>query len=83
MIQQVKFFWTVRVWPNEIQEPNYFKCVDSEASPAVRDGLMYKMSYYHFWKWRSAARGLGSWTASRVPVQGLTLQAEIGSCVSM
>ena len=50
-----KFLWMVRiaqgVWPDEIQEPNYFTPrgeykVDHEASPAMKNSLMYKMSYY-------------------------------------
>lgn len=50
-----KFLWMVRiaqgVWPNEIQEPNYFTPrgeyrVDDQAPPAMKNSLMYKMSYY-------------------------------------
>ncbi|TFY70240.1 hypothetical protein EVG20_g2754 [Dentipellis fragilis] len=52
-----KFLWMVRiaqgVWPDEIQEPNYFTPsgdyrVDDQASPAMRNSLMYKMSYYRY-----------------------------------
>lgn len=52
-----KFLWMVRiaqgVWPDEIQEPNYFTPqgeyrVDSNASPTMTNSLMYKMSYYRF-----------------------------------
>ncbi|KAJ7708709.1 oligosaccharyl transferase STT3 subunit [Mycena rosella] len=52
-----KFLWMVRiaqgVWPEEIQEPNYFTPqgeyrVDDMASPAMKNSLMYKMSYYRF-----------------------------------
>ena len=50
-----KFLWMVRiaqgVWPKEIQETNYFTArgeyrVDSQASDAMKNSLMYKMSYY-------------------------------------
>jgi len=50
-----KFLWMVRiaqgVWPDEIQEPNYFTPqgeyrIDDRASQAMKDSLMYKMSYY-------------------------------------
>ena len=50
-----KFLWMVRiaqgVWPDEIQEPNYFTAggeyrVDAQASQTMKDSLMYKMSYY-------------------------------------
>jgi dolichyl-diphosphooligosaccharide--protein glycosyltransferase len=52
-----KFLWMVRiaqgVWPEEIQEPNYFTPqgeykVDEHASKAMRESIMYKMSYYRF-----------------------------------
>ena len=50
-----KFLWMVRiaqgVWPDEIQEPNYFTPqgeyrVDDRASDTMKNSLMYKMSYY-------------------------------------
>jgi len=52
-----KFLWMVRiaqgVWPEEIQEPSYFTPsgeyrIDDRASPAMKESLMYKMSYYRF-----------------------------------
>ncbi|KIY73253.1 glycosyltransferase family 66 protein [Cylindrobasidium torrendii FP15055 ss-10] len=52
-----KFLWMVRisqgVWPDEIQEPNYFTPqgeyrVDDRASATMKNSLMYKMSYYRF-----------------------------------
>jgi len=52
-----KFLWMVRiaqgVWPEEVQEPSFFTPqgeykIDSNASPAMRNSLMYKMSYYRF-----------------------------------
>ncbi|TRM58829.1 glycosyltransferase family 66 protein [Schizophyllum amplum] len=51
-----KFLWMVRiaqgVWPEEIQEPNYFNAgeyrVDDRASAAMKESLMYKMTYYRF-----------------------------------
>ena len=52
-----KFLWMVRiaqgVWPDEIQEPNYFTPqgeyrVDEKASQTMKNSLMYKMSYYRF-----------------------------------
>lgn len=52
-----KFLWMVRIsegiWPEEIRERNYFSDkgeyrVDSEASPTMKNSLMYKMSYYRF-----------------------------------
>lgn len=52
-----KFLWMVRiaqgVWPDEIQEPQYFSArgeyrVDAQASETMKNSLMYKMSYYRF-----------------------------------
>ncbi|KAE9407150.1 oligosaccharyl transferase STT3 subunit [Gymnopus androsaceus JB14] len=51
-----KFLWMVRiasgVWPDEIQEPNYFTQgqyrVDERASETMKNSLMYKMSYHRF-----------------------------------
>ena len=50
-----KFLWMVRiaqgVWPDEIQESNYFTPqgeyrVDDRATTTMRESLMYKLSYY-------------------------------------
>jgi dolichyl-diphosphooligosaccharide--protein glycosyltransferase len=52
-----KFLWMVRIaqgiWPDEIQEPNYFTPqgeyrVDEQASLTMKNSLMYKMSYYRY-----------------------------------
>ncbi|GAA99545.1 glycosyltransferase family 66 protein [Mixia osmundae IAM 14324] len=52
-----KFLWMIRIsegiWPEEIKEQEYFTArgeykVDDDASPAMRNSLMYKMSYYRF-----------------------------------
>lgn len=52
-----KFLWMVRiaqgVWPNEVVEASYFTPsgdyrVDDLASKAMRESLVYKMSYYRF-----------------------------------
>ncbi|KAG5360066.1 Dolichyl-diphosphooligosaccharide--protein glycosyltransferase subunit stt3 [Yarrowia sp. B02] len=52
-----KFLWMVRIaegiWPDEIKERNYFTPageykVDDKASEAMKNSLMYKMSYYRF-----------------------------------
>ena len=50
-----KFLWMIRiasgVWPDEIQEPDFFNArgefkVDETASKAMKESIMYKMSYY-------------------------------------
>lgn len=52
-----KFLWMVRIsegiWPDEIHERDYFTergeyKVDADASKAMKDSLMYKMSYYRY-----------------------------------
>ncbi|ORX39432.1 Oligosaccharyl transferase STT3 subunit-domain-containing protein [Kockovaella imperatae] len=52
-----KFLWMVRiaqgVWPDEVQEPNYFTprgeyAVGERATSTMKNSLMYKMSYYRF-----------------------------------
>lgn len=52
-----KFLWMVRIsegiWPDEVSERAYFSTrgeykVDGEASPTMRNSMMYKMSYYRF-----------------------------------
>ncbi|KAK9462434.1 Oligosaccharyl transferase STT3 subunit-domain-containing protein [Lipomyces oligophaga] len=52
-----KFLWMVRIaegiWPDEVKERDYFTSrgeyrVDEQATPTMRNSLMYKMSYYRF-----------------------------------
>ncbi|KAI7898645.1 Oligosaccharyl transferase STT3 subunit-domain-containing protein [Cokeromyces recurvatus] len=52
-----KFLWMIRIaqgiWPDKIKEADYFTPqgdyrVDEHASKAMRESLMYKMSYYRF-----------------------------------
>ncbi|KXS10091.1 glycosyltransferase family 66 protein [Gonapodya prolifera JEL478] len=52
-----KFLWMIRIaegiWPNEVIERNFFTergeyRVDDEATPTMKNSLMYKMSYYRF-----------------------------------
>ncbi|KAG1077469.1 hypothetical protein G6F42_024821 [Rhizopus arrhizus] len=52
-----KFLWMIRIaqgiWPDKIKESDFFTAqgeyrVDDQASQAMKDSLMYKMSYYRF-----------------------------------
>jgi dolichyl-diphosphooligosaccharide--protein glycosyltransferase len=52
-----KFLWMIRIsqgiWPDVIKESDYFTPsgeyrVDDQASKAMKESLMYKMSYYRF-----------------------------------
>ncbi|CAO3638108.1 unnamed protein product [Mucor hiemalis] len=52
-----KFLWMIRIaqgiWPDKIKESDFFTAqgeyrVDDQASTAMKESLMYKMSYYRF-----------------------------------
>ncbi|CEP10613.1 hypothetical protein [Parasitella parasitica] len=52
-----KFLWMIRIaqgiWPDKIKESDFFTAqgeyrVDDQASQAMKESLMYKMSYYRF-----------------------------------
>ncbi|KZT21014.1 glycosyltransferase family 66 protein [Neolentinus lepideus HHB14362 ss-1] len=77
-----KFLWMVRiaqgVWPDEIQEPNYFTQqgeyrVDDQASKAMKDSLMYKMSYYRFAELFGGGQVVDRVRQQYLPKQGPTL----------
>jgi len=74
-----KFLWMVRiaqgVWPDEIKEPNYFTPrgeykVDDQASDAMRNSLMYKMSYYRFNDLFSGAAAFDRVRNQQLPKEG-------------
>ncbi|KDR80909.1 hypothetical protein GALMADRAFT_241421 [Galerina marginata CBS 339.88] len=77
-----KFLWMVRiaqgVWPDEIQEPNYFTPqgeyrIDDRASQTMKDSLMYKMSYYRFNELFGGNPGTDRVRQQQVPKVGPTL----------
>ncbi|KAJ7643295.1 oligosaccharyl transferase STT3 subunit [Mycena polygramma] len=77
-----KFLWMVRiaqgVWPEEIQEPNYFTPqgeyrIDDMASPAMKNSLMYKMSYYRFHELFGGGQATDRVRNQQVPKVGPTL----------
>ncbi|KAI3611632.1 oligosaccharyl transferase subunit [Moniliophthora roreri] len=77
-----KFLWMVRiaqgVWPDEIQEPNYFTPqgeyrVDERASSAMRNSLMYKMSYYRFAELFGGSQAVDRVRQQQMPKVGPTL----------
>ncbi|KAF2674587.1 putative oligosaccharyl transferase subunit [Microthyrium microscopicum] len=52
-----KFLWMIRIaegiWPKEVKERDFFTArgeyrVDDEATPTMKNSLMYKMSYYKY-----------------------------------
>ncbi|KAI6112898.1 glycosyltransferase family 66 protein [Pisolithus croceorrhizus] len=76
-----KFLWMVRisqgVWPDEIQEPNYFNNgeyrVDDRASPTMRESLMYKMTYYRFAQLFGGGQAIDRVRGQNMPANGPTL----------
>ncbi|KAG2226013.1 hypothetical protein INT45_002479 [Circinella minor] len=74
-----KYLWMIRiaegVWPDKIKESNYFTPsgdyrVDDQASPAMRDSLMYKMSYYRFNELFGGQQPMDRVRQQRLPAQG-------------
>ncbi|KIP03820.1 glycosyltransferase family 66 protein [Phlebiopsis gigantea 11061_1 CR5-6] len=77
-----KFLWMVRiaqgVWPDEIQEPNYFTKqgeyrIDDRASDTMKNSLMYKMSYYRFNELFGGQPAMDRVRGQQVPKAGPTL----------
>jgi len=77
-----KFLWMVRiaqgVWPEEIQEPNYFTPqgeyrIDDMASTTMKNSLMYKMSYYRFAELFGGGQSMDRVRNQQVPKVGPTL----------
>ncbi|KAI9319860.1 Oligosaccharyl transferase STT3 subunit-domain-containing protein [Dichotomocladium elegans] len=74
-----KYLWMIRiaegVWPDKIKESNYFTPngeyrVDELASPAMRESLMYKMSYYRFNELFGGQQPMDRVRQQRLPIQG-------------
>ncbi|KAF2238001.1 glycosyltransferase family 66 protein [Viridothelium virens] len=74
-----KFLWMVRiaegVWPDEVKERDYFTArgeyrVDDEATPTMRNSLMYKMSYYNYNTLFPAGQAQDRVRGSKMPAQG-------------
>ncbi|EPS25981.1 Dolichyl-diphosphooligosaccharide--protein glycosyltransferase subunit stt3 [Penicillium oxalicum] len=73
-----KFLWMVRIaegiWPDEVKERDYFTSrgeyrVDDEATPTMRNSLMYKMSYHNFQSLFPAGQAVDRVRGSRVPAE--------------
>ncbi|RMZ46408.1 oligosaccharyl transferase stt3 subunit [Aspergillus flavus] len=74
-----KFLWMVRIaegiWPDEVKERDYFTArgeyrVDDEATPAMRNSLMYKMSYYNYNALFQQGQAMDRVRGSRLPAEG-------------
>ncbi|OJD18617.1 hypothetical protein AJ78_01388 [Emergomyces pasteurianus Ep9510] len=74
-----KFLWMVRIaegiWPDEVKERDFFTArgeyrVDDEATPTMRNSLMYKMSYYNFNSLFPGGQAMDRVRGARLPAQG-------------
>ncbi|EGD96054.1 oligosaccharyl transferase subunit Stt3 [Trichophyton tonsurans CBS 112818] len=74
-----KFLWMIRIaegiWPEEVKERDFFTDrgeyrVDEHASPAMRNSLMYKMSYYNFHSLFPPGQAQDRVRGVRLPSQG-------------
>ncbi|KAK4507987.1 hypothetical protein PRZ48_001722 [Zasmidium cellare] len=74
-----KFLWMVRIaegiWPDEVKERDFFTArgeyrVDDEATPTMRNSLMYKMSYYNYNSLFPAGQATDRVRGSKLPAQG-------------
>ncbi|KZF23899.1 glycosyltransferase family 66 protein [Xylona heveae TC161] len=74
-----KFLWMVRIaegiWPDEVKERDFFTArgeyrVDDEATPTMRNSLMYKMSYYNYNSLFPAGQAVDRVRGSRLPAEG-------------
>ncbi|RJE21424.1 oligosaccharyl transferase [Aspergillus sclerotialis] len=74
-----KFLWMVRIsegiWPDEVIERNFFTArgeyrVDDEATPTMRNSLMYKLSYYNYNTMFQTGQAIDRVRGSRLPVDG-------------
>ncbi|KAH8433660.1 dolichyl-diphosphooligosaccharide--protein glycosyltransferase subunit STT3 [Aspergillus melleus] len=74
-----KFLWMVRIaegiWPDEVKERDFFTArgeyrVDDEATPTMRNSLMYKMSYHNFNSLFQHGQAVDRVRGSRLPAEG-------------
>ncbi|KAI9713325.1 MAG: hypothetical protein M1812_006684 [Candelaria pacifica] len=74
-----KFLWMVRIaegiWPDEVKERDFFTArgeykIDDEATPTMRNSLMYKMSYYNYNSLFPAGQAQDRVRGSKVPSEG-------------
>ncbi|KAJ5782819.1 hypothetical protein N7457_004593 [Penicillium paradoxum] len=71
-----KFLWMVRIaegiWPDEVKERDYFTArgeyrVDEEATPAMKNSLMYKMSYHNYQSLFPAGQAMDRVRGAKLP----------------
>ncbi|KAJ5817927.1 CAZyme family GT66 [Penicillium robsamsonii] len=71
-----KFLWMVRIaegiWPDEVKERDYFTArgeyrVDDEATPTMKNSLMYKMSYHNYQSLFPAGQAMDRVRGTKLP----------------
>ncbi|KAK8164433.1 oligosaccharyl transferase stt3 subunit [Phyllosticta citrichinensis] len=74
-----KFLWMVRIaegiWPDEVKERDFFTSkgeyrVDDQATPTMKNSLMYKMSYYNYNSLFPSGQATDRVRGSRLPAEG-------------
>ncbi|EON61972.1 hypothetical protein W97_01190 [Coniosporium apollinis CBS 100218] len=74
-----KFLWMVRIaegiWPEEVKERDFFTPrgeyrIDDQATPTMRNSLMYKMSYYNYNSLFPAGQAQDRVRGARLPAEG-------------
>jgi len=85
-----KFLWMIRissgVWPDEIQEADFFNSrgefrVDETASKAMKESVMYKMSYYRSVPYSGRDGGVAQLTWVQFKLRGaFRTRAGAGPC---
>jgi len=63
------------VWPDEVKEKDFFTAqghykVDNEATPTMRNSLMYKMSYYRYNQLFPAGQAVDRVRGATLPAEG-------------
>ena len=74
-----KFLWMVRIaegiWPDEVRERDFFTPrgeyrVDDDATPTMKQSLIYKMSYYNYNALFPAGQAMDRVRGTKVPAKG-------------
>lgn len=66
---------SIGIWPDEVKERNYFTArgeyrIDDEATPTMRNSLMYKMSYYDYARIFPQGQATDRVRGSKLPAAG-------------
>ncbi|KAF2459921.1 putative oligosaccharyl transferase subunit [Lineolata rhizophorae] len=74
-----KFLWMIRIaegiWPDEVKEREFFTPrgeyrIDGDATPTMKNSMMYKMSYYNFNSVFPGGQAVDRVRGARLPAEG-------------